>query len=47
MPFASKKQQRFLAANPDKIGGWSKFKEWAAATNFKKLPEKVKKEDKK
>ncbi len=48
MPFKSAKQQRFLAAHPDKIGGWGKFMEWAHATNFKKLPEKApkKKEDK-
>jgi hypothetical protein len=47
VPFKSVKQQHYLAVHPDKIGGWSKFKEWSAATNFKKLPEKVKKEDKK
>lgn len=35
---------RFLAANPEKIGGWSAFEEWASATkNKKKLPEKVSK----
>ena len=46
MPFRSKKQQRYLAAHPEKIGGWSKFHEWASETNFKKLPEKAKKKEK-
>lgn len=47
MPFSSKKQMRFLAANVDKIGGWSKFHQWVQATpDIKKLPEKVKKTDK-
>ena len=48
MPFKSKKQMKFLAANPEKIGGWSKFHEWAKSTpDIKHLPEKVKKDDKK
>lgn len=40
-PFKSKKQERFLAANPKKIGGWSQFEEWAHATDQKKLPKKA------
>jgi hypothetical protein len=40
MPFASKAQQRFLEANPDKVGGRGKLKEWEQATNFKSLPER-------
>ncbi len=43
MPFQSKAQQRFLEANPDKIGGRSKLREWEQATDFKSLPEKKKK----
>ena len=39
MPFVSKKQQRFLEANPDKIGGKAKLKEWEGATDFSSLPE--------
>ncbi len=42
MPFASKAQQRFLEANPDKVGGRGKLKEWEKATNFKTLPERKK-----
>jgi hypothetical protein len=42
MPFASKAQQRFLEANPDKVGGRGKLKEWEQATDFKTLPEKKK-----
>jgi hypothetical protein len=38
MPFASKAQQRFLEANPDKVGGKAKLREWEQATDFKKLP---------
>ena len=41
MPFKSKAQQRFLEAHPEKLKG--KIKEWESATNFKSLPEKVKK----
>lgn len=44
MPFQSKKQQRYLAEHPEKIGGWSQFMEWAHATDFKHLPEKAKKD---
>lgn len=44
MPFKSKAQERFLAAHPEKIGGWSQFEEWARATDQKKLPKKVKKD---
>lgn len=40
MPFASKAQQRFLHAHPEKVGGVSKLKEWDAATDFKHLPER-------
>ena len=40
MPFQSKAQQRFLYEHPEKVGGKSKLREWASATNFSKLPEK-------
>ncbi len=40
MPFESKAQQRWAYANPEKLGGESKLKEWSAATDFKSLPEK-------
>lgn len=40
MPFQSKAQQRFLEANPEKVGGRGKLREWEQATDFKKLPEK-------
>jgi hypothetical protein len=40
MPFQSKAQQRFLYAHPEKAGGKAKLKEWSAATNFSKIPEK-------
>ena len=43
MPFASKAQQRYLHAHPEKVGGESKLKEWDSATNFSKLPERKKK----
>jgi len=43
MPFASKAQQRFLYAHPEKVGGKAKLAEWSADTDFKKLPEKKKK----
>jgi hypothetical protein len=43
MPFASKAQQRFLYANPEKVGGKKKLAEWSSATDFKTLPEKKKK----
>ena len=42
MPFVSRAQQKFLYANPDKIGGKEKLKEWAQDTDFSKLPEKKK-----
>ena len=38
MPFASKAQQRFLHAHPEKVGGKAKLKEWDEATDFKTLP---------
>jgi len=41
VPFASKSQQRFLYAHPDKVGGASKLKEWSAATDFSSLPQKA------
>jgi hypothetical protein len=40
MPFASKAQQRFLHAHPEKVGGREKLKEWDEATDFKHLPER-------
>lgn len=43
MPFASKAQQRFLHANPEKVGGEAKLAEWDRATDFKSLPEKKRK----
>lgn len=43
MPFASKAQQRFLHANPEKVGGEKKLSEWDKGTDFKHLPEKKKK----
>ena len=42
MPFASKAQQRFLHAHPEKVGGEKKLKEWDKSTDFNKLPEKKK-----
>lgn len=42
MPFKSKKQQRFLEAHPDKVGGKAKLKEWESKTDFKHLPESAK-----
>ncbi len=40
MPFRSKRQQRFMyATKPEGVD----LKEWAEKTNFKKLPEKVRK----
>jgi hypothetical protein len=41
-PFASMAQAGFLHAHPEKVGGAKKLKEWDAATNFSKLPKKVK-----
>jgi hypothetical protein len=43
MPFASKAQQRFLHAHPEKVGGEAKLKEWDSVTDFSSLPEKKKK----
>lgn len=43
MPFKSKAEQRFAYAHPDKFGGQAGLKEWSAATDFSKLPEKKKK----
>lgn len=40
MPFASRAQQRYLHAHPEKVGGEGKLKEWDAATDFSSLPEK-------
>jgi len=42
MPFASKAQQRFLHAHPEKVGGKEKLKEWDQATDFSKIPERKK-----
>jgi len=41
MPFRSTAQQRFLEANPEKIGGADKLKEWEAGTDYASLPEHV------
>jgi hypothetical protein len=46
MPFASKAQQRFLYAHPEKVGGKEKLKEWSAATDFSKIPQHVGKSSK-
>jgi len=40
MPFASKAQQRFLHAHPEKVGGKQALSEWDKATDFSNLPEK-------
>lgn len=40
MPFESKAQQRFAYAHPEKFGGKAGLKEWSAATDFSKIPEK-------
>lgn len=43
MPFRSKRQQRFMyATKPEGVD----LKEWAEKTDFKKLPEKVRKKKK-
>lgn len=42
MPFASKAQQRFLEAHPEKVGGRGKLKEWEQSTNFSSLPDRKK-----
>jgi hypothetical protein len=41
LPFKSAAQQRFLEANPDKIGGADKLKEWESETDYANLPEHV------
>ena len=41
MPFKSAAQQRYLEANPDKVGGADKLKEWEAGTDYASLPEHV------
>lgn len=40
MPFESKAQQRYAYANPQKFGGKAGLKEWSAATDFSKIPDK-------
>jgi hypothetical protein len=40
MPFQSKAQQRFAYAHPEKFGGAAGLKEWSAATDFSKIPER-------
>lgn len=42
-PFASMAQAGFLHSHPEKVGGKEKLKEWDTATDFSKLPAKVKK----
>lgn len=42
MPFASKSQQRFAYAHPEKFGGKEGLSEWSSATDFSKIPEKKK-----
>jgi len=46
MPFRSKKQQAFLEAHPEKVGGREKLKEWEKSTNFSQLPVRVRKRGK-
>jgi hypothetical protein len=41
MPFKSKRQQRYMFANPGKLGGLKKVMEWAHETDFKNLPERT------
>jgi hypothetical protein len=41
MPFKSTAQQRFMFANPGKLGGLKKVKEWAHETDFSRLPERA------
>lgn len=38
MPFASKAQQGFLEAHPEKVGGKDKLKEWEDSTDYASLP---------
>jgi hypothetical protein len=42
MPFKSKRQQRWMFVNEPEMA-----KEWASKTDFKKLPEKTKKKNRK
>ena len=44
-PFKSKAQAKFLAANPEKVGGRGKLKHWFEETDMKNLPEKVSKSE--
>ena len=41
-PFASMLQAKFAHANPAKFGGEKKLDEWDQATDFKRIPKKVK-----
>ncbi len=43
MPFKSDAEARFAHAHPEKFGGKEGLKEWDAATDFSKIPEKKKK----
>lgn len=45
MPFVSKKQARFAFTKAGKraFGGEKKVKEWAHATDYKRLPERARK----
>lgn len=47
MPFQSKSQQRWAYANPEKLGGKAKVKEWSDATDYSALPEKKSEKPKK
>jgi hypothetical protein len=42
-PFVSAAQSRLMHARPELIGGKAKLKEWEHATDYKHLPEHVKK----
>lgn len=39
MPFESKRQSRYFFANPGKLGGLKKVKEFAENTDYRRLPE--------
>jgi hypothetical protein len=41
MPFESRAQQRYAYAHPEKFGGKAGLKEWSAATDFSKIPERA------
>jgi len=43
MPFDSKRQSRYFFANPGKLGGLKKVKEFAHATDYAHLPERASK----